>query len=168
MSISAREWIKWESDPPQTSPHEPTNTLVLTSPQHRFVDIRILKRRNSDPEIPQLARDAAILPFSHLDWAFAGISSSEFFNNNNTTKSTWTHLIDSRFPDVAQIQDSAFMYPQANGLPTTLEIGAMTNPATGKFEKYEEMWRDFLPSGSRGGGFFEVAVLEVFEDLAET
>lgn len=40
-SISIREHIRWL--PERES--EPTSTLVLTSPENRFVDIRILKPR---------------------------------------------------------------------------------------------------------------------------
>lgn len=38
-NISVREWIRWLPDPG----NEPTSTLVLTSEQGRFVDIRILR-----------------------------------------------------------------------------------------------------------------------------
>jgi hypothetical protein len=38
-SISIREYIRWLPDPS----YESTQTLVLTSAENRFVDIRILK-----------------------------------------------------------------------------------------------------------------------------
>lgn len=38
-SISFREHIRWIPD----EASEPTSTIVLTSPQRRFVDLRILK-----------------------------------------------------------------------------------------------------------------------------
>lgn len=38
-SISLRDSIRWLPD----SPSEPTRTVVLTSPQNRFVDIRVLR-----------------------------------------------------------------------------------------------------------------------------
>lgn len=38
-SISFREHIRWVPD----EAGEPTSTIVLTSPQRRFVDLRILK-----------------------------------------------------------------------------------------------------------------------------
>lgn len=38
-SISIREGIRWLPDPVT----EPTRTVVLTSPENRFVDIRILR-----------------------------------------------------------------------------------------------------------------------------
>lgn len=38
-SISKREYIRWLPD----KPGEPTSTIVVTSAQNRFVDIRILK-----------------------------------------------------------------------------------------------------------------------------
>ncbi|KAJ2981333.1 hypothetical protein NUW58_g6717 [Xylaria curta] len=59
MSISIRDSIRWLPD----AASEPTSTVVLTSPEHRFVDIRVIK----DVEDPRTS----------LDWAFAGVSSSE-------------------------------------------------------------------------------------------
>jgi hypothetical protein len=38
-SISIREYIRWLPD----QPSEPTTTVVLTSPEKRFVDIRVFK-----------------------------------------------------------------------------------------------------------------------------
>jgi hypothetical protein len=37
--ISVREYIRWLPD----EPSEPTSTIVLTTPERRFVDIRVLK-----------------------------------------------------------------------------------------------------------------------------
>ena len=42
MSVSVREYIRWLPDGPPT---ENTDTLVLTSPGRRFVDIRMLLRK---------------------------------------------------------------------------------------------------------------------------
>ncbi|KAF7195456.1 hypothetical protein HII31_03348, partial [Pseudocercospora fuligena] len=159
MSISIREWIRWESDHPPGLTREPTNTLVLTSPESRFVDIRILKSAQSDNTIPQLARDAAMLPFTHLNWAFAGFSSSEI-TPDGITKSTWNHFVDSRYPDTSQVSDSGLMYPQPN-CNLTLETGSMLKPITSKIESYEEMWRDIRPSAG-------VAVLQLHDDEAST
>ncbi len=36
--ISIREYIRWIPD----EASEPTTTVVLTSPEHRFVDVRLL------------------------------------------------------------------------------------------------------------------------------
>lgn len=41
-TISIREHIRWIPDPES----EPTSTIVLTSPGHRFVDLRILRPEN--------------------------------------------------------------------------------------------------------------------------
>ncbi|EME76932.1 uncharacterized protein MYCFIDRAFT_111364, partial [Pseudocercospora fijiensis CIRAD86] len=169
---SKRQWIRWESDHhPPSQPHEPTNTLVLTSPGSRFVDIRILNSGHSDPEIPQLARDAAILPSSHLDWAFAGTSTSEILPTGGT-KSTWTHFVDSRHPDVSKVSDSALMFPQPNGQGLTLESGSMLNVSTNQIEKYEEMWLEIPPrttnKSNKTAENVEVVVLELWDDEAGT
>ena len=42
-SISVREYIRWSPDPSS----EPTETLVVTSAENRFVDIRILKAQQA-------------------------------------------------------------------------------------------------------------------------
>lgn len=43
--ISIREYIRWLPD----ESDEPTSTIVLTTPERRFVDIRILKPTSSSP-----------------------------------------------------------------------------------------------------------------------
>ncbi|PIA98029.1 hypothetical protein CB0940_06438 [Cercospora beticola] len=136
--ISVRDFIRF---PATSDPKEPTSTLVLTSSGNRFVDIRILKE---GPEpIPQVAKDAALLPLSHLDWAFAGTSSSNE-NVNGEVKSVWTHWIDSRTLQPETVNDSGVMDPQSDG--RTLERGVMPDPETGKLVRYEEMWRDIEAS----------------------
>jgi hypothetical protein len=144
---------------------EPTSTLVLTSPNHTFVDIRIYKSfKNLD------STDSSPLPSAqslnrgnpqHLDWAFSGTSSSvpiilppsgphhgkskkrlEEETWENVTHSTWTHWIDSRHPvgskDIPV--DEGDMYPIAPGL--TLEVGHGFHPALNAVKTHEEMWRD--------------------------
>ncbi|KAI1153043.1 hypothetical protein F4825DRAFT_282474 [Nemania diffusa] len=123
MSISIRDSIRWLPD----AASEPTSTVVLTSPGHRFVDIRILK----DTDEPAAA----------LDWAFAGLSSSEI--RNGVRHSTWRHVVDSRTRVSEIAVDEGDMFPQDDG--RTLETGRMVNPATGKLTDYEEIWSDPEP-----------------------
>ncbi|KAG9192816.1 hypothetical protein G6011_11550 [Alternaria panax] len=133
---------------------EPTSTLVLTSPNRTFVDIRIYKsfKQTDDPNQGDPKK---------LDWAFAGTSSSEPITLpttgphhgksqkkleeerwENVTHSTWTHWIDSRHavgsPDIPV--DEGDMYPIAPGL--TLEVGHGFHPALDAVKTHEEMWRD--------------------------
>lgn len=140
-TVSFRDHIRWGSDPPS----EPTSTLVLTSPNHYFVDIRVLKTAlaqisheassNSDRP-PSLARE-------HLDWAIGGTSASSMRTRPNGTQvshSVFTHWVDSRTTEPESATDEGDMLPQPDG--TTLETGRMINPATGVETDYEELWRD--------------------------
>ncbi|KAJ8607495.1 hypothetical protein MRB53_040267 [Persea americana] len=83
-SISRRLFIQWLPDVPT----EPTGTLVLTSPEGRFVDIRILKSfpsvlssrddaSNTRESLQRTDQDRLMTPSDDLksediDWAFAG------------------------------------------------------------------------------------------------
>ncbi|KAI0527875.1 hypothetical protein F5B22DRAFT_8362 [Xylaria bambusicola] len=127
MSISIRDSIRWLPNPAS----EPTSTIVLTSPEHRFVDVRILKDINND--------DLS----GRLDWAFAGISSSE--TRNGVRHCTWRHVVDGRTRTPEEVVDEGDIFPQDDG--RTLETGHMVNPDTGKMTDYEEIWRDLEPEG---------------------
>lgn len=126
MSISIRDSIRWL---PDAVASEPTSTVVLTSPEHRFVDIRILKDINE--------------PDTSLDWAFAGISSSE--TRDGVRHCIWRHVVDSRTRTPEAVVDEGDIFPQADG--RTLETGRMANPATGKLTDYEEVWNDLEAEG---------------------
>lgn len=60
-SISCREHILWR---PETEPHEPTDTLVLTAPSGRFVDTRVLKSAQYVPS-PHGTQPPARVPHLH-------------------------------------------------------------------------------------------------------
>ncbi|KDN69822.1 hypothetical protein CSUB01_11062 [Colletotrichum sublineola] len=159
-SISFREHIRWIPD----EASEPTSTIVLTSPQRRFVDLRILQS-------PPTADGA---PTTHgierLEWGIAGTSSSSMRDGDDGVQvqhSRWEHWIDSRTTEPENAADEGDMYEQPGGL--TLEKGRMVNPATGVETDYEELWRDIDPvpvpvaAGGGGGGGVECIVLR-FED----
>ncbi|KAI0546235.1 hypothetical protein F4679DRAFT_418345 [Xylaria curta] len=128
MSISIRDSIRWLPD----AASEPTTTMVLTSPEHRFVDIRVLED----------ADDTG----TSLDWAFAGISSSEI--RNGVRHSTWRHVVDSRTRAPETVVDEGDIFQKEDG--GTLETGQMVNPATGKLTDYEEVWADLEAEGIPG------------------
>ncbi|KAK3070184.1 hypothetical protein LTR53_010906 [Teratosphaeriaceae sp. CCFEE 6253] len=140
-SISIREHVRWLPEPAS----EPTATLVLTSGGNRFVDIRILKPRESD-ESKQQGRWTAfshVLPPARLDWAFAGTSKSEPRQDSEGkaySHSTWMHWVSNRTRDVDGVSDEGDMFPQGGG--RVLEKGSMVNPDTGEVTEYEEMWFD--------------------------
>lgn len=168
-SISIRRSIRWL--PGEAS--EPTSTIVLTSPQCQYVDLRILKNGqdisqgipisfHSTPNKPQLdtcstcknksyhetAADCTLghnLPISSLDWAIAGTSSSSTrtIDGEQVSHSQWEHWIDSRTSEPEKATDEGDMYPQDDG--STLEKGSMVNPDTGIDTAYEEVWDDEEP-----------------------
>lgn len=124
--ISSRAYIQWLPDPPS----EPTSTLVLTSSQRRFVDIRVIANDTPGPK--------AANP-SHVEWSFAGHSTS--FTTNNKTHTQWHHWIDSTTTTPEDVVDKGEMLPEdSEGL--ALEKGSMVNPATGRLTEYLEAWRD--------------------------
>ncbi|AEO66270.1 uncharacterized protein THITE_2045531 [Thermothielavioides terrestris NRRL 8126] len=150
--ISIREYIRWLPD----DASEPTSTIVLTTPQRRFVDIRVLKPLPSDP-----ASADPVIPPSQLDWAIAGTSTSSSSNINGASHSQWHHWIDSRTADAESVVDEGHMLGHPSDPALTLEKGRMVNPTTGVETDYEEMWRsepvETVPCA--GGGAAEVTCL---------
>ncbi|KJR81915.1 uncharacterized protein SPSK_03571 [Sporothrix schenckii 1099-18] len=150
-SISLRQSIAWLP----ARPSEPTSTVVLTSPQRRFVDVRILLPPGSRPSMvdgsfsPSAAGTAtgtaAATSSLELDWALAGTSSSTPVAGTNGTVSdgVWRHWVDSRYDDADAQVDAGRNAEQADG--SVLETGSMENPATGVVAAYEEVWRDIDP-----------------------
>ncbi|KAL9009370.1 MAG: hypothetical protein Q9173_005595 [Seirophora scorigena] len=110
-------------------PEELTSTIVLTSPDRFYVDIRAFKKADlSNP----------------IQWAFAGTSES-VRESNGRCFSTWHHWIDSQTDDPAL--DRGEMITQDDG--DVLEKGTTVDPDTGEEESYEELWTDLpLASGS--------------------
>ncbi|OAQ75185.1 sodium/nucleoside cotransporter [Purpureocillium lilacinum] len=140
-SISIRKSIRWLPGEAE----EPTLTVVLTSPARRFVDLRIVKPAAS--ATADADESDARLPFSRLDWAIAGTSSSttrDDVSGGVITHGKWTHWIDSTTRKASGVVDEGDMVTQADG--TTLETGSMVNPATGRVTAYEEVWEDEEPA----------------------
>lgn len=177
-NISIRKYIQWFPDVAK----EPTGTVVLTTGENRFVDIRILKPTNSKQEeetggggrkqkslLVCMLTAIGILHLSRLDWAFAGISSSEFVRDgegNAILHSKWHHWIDSRTEHAETVTDEGDMFPQPDS--TTIERGSMTNPSNGKMADYEECWEDLEPLctdiDTEGGQARKVCVLQIHDD----
>ncbi|KAK4169849.1 protein HRI1 [Cladorrhinum sp. PSN259] len=163
--ISIRESIRWLPD----APSEPTSTIVLTSPERRYVDIRILNPTTGNP-----IDEDATLPLSRLDWAIAGTSSSESCIDPSTGERhddcKWRHWIDSRTLDVENATDEGKNYTVEGNPSLTLEKGSMVNPATGLVAEYEEVWRseeirtqvngDYGPAQQQGKGICVVLHLQ--------
>jgi len=152
-SISVRKWIQWGGE----SCGENTDTLVLTSKKHYYVDVRIYKPTDaSQPLLPNDPEDKNAI--SRLEWGFAGTSSSipsehepsysgcAIEGDELSHHTVWSHWIDSKTLD--EVKDEGDMYPQANG--DVLERGNMAHPDTGKMMDYEELWRDIMPSTTDG------------------
>ncbi|KAI0816397.1 hypothetical protein GGR55DRAFT_674598 [Xylaria sp. FL0064] len=125
MSVSIRDSIRWLPDVAS----EPTSTVVLTSPERRFVDIRILRGISE--------------PGASLDWAFAGVASSE--TRDGVRHCTWRHVVDSRTRAPEAVVDEGDVFPQEDG--RTLETGRMVNPDTGNLTDYQEVWSGLEAEG---------------------
>ncbi|KAI5812478.1 hypothetical protein BZA77DRAFT_286322 [Pyronema omphalodes] len=117
MSISHRISIRWLPTPAS----EPHSVLVLTSPERRYVDLRLTLSPSGNTE--------------SLYWGFAGQS---FYPTPNSGR--WEHFIDSRSDEPGC--DEGSLEVLKNG--DVLEKGRMVDfeePEKGVRE-YEEVWRD--------------------------
>lgn len=137
MSLSTRTSIAW---PPDIPPSENTDTLVLSFPSSRFIDLRPLKHLQS------------------LDWGMAGHqtttqtpSGTKSFPSlpsveRSNVAARFIHTVDSRVPeDPSSVHDEGIFRRLDNG--DDLEIGNMLNPETGKIMLYEEIWRTIPVKG---------------------
>jgi hypothetical protein len=60
--ISIREYIRWLPD----EASEPTSTIVLTTPQRRFVDVRILKPTSDEDATGESAGSLVVWIFPNM------------------------------------------------------------------------------------------------------
>ncbi|KIW66340.1 hypothetical protein PV04_05676 [Phialophora macrospora] len=125
-SISTRRGIAWGYG----SPYEDTDTLVLTSTQSDFIDIRFPRKRDLGKP---LASDPAF-------WAFSGSSTTTFLDGDSinmpySAHCVWKHEIDSKGPGIS---DEGDMFLLPNG--DCMEVGTMQNPRSGHVEMYKEYW----------------------------
>ncbi|KAH6629669.1 hypothetical protein C7974DRAFT_190803 [Boeremia exigua] len=150
--VSIRKSIRWLPDPAS----EPTSTIVLSSAERRFVDIRILK-----PENGGLQDQKEHLNLKQLDWAIAGTSSS-VETAPGVKLSTFHHWIDSRTVDVEAATDAGYMSPMdPDGEDElVLEKGNMVNPETGSPTDYEEIWIEKELSPVPGDEASQIVVLD--------
>ncbi|MCJ1399604.1 hypothetical protein MMC11_002806 [Xylographa trunciseda] len=116
---------------------EPTSTLVLTSHESWFVDVRILAATREDGTREALPTDGS--PMSRLEWAFAGKSyTTQSKVAGGPAHTVWHHEIDSQTADPEK--DEGDMYEQEDG--DILECGQNVDAETGEVKKYEELWHD--------------------------
>lgn len=143
MSISERlymQWVRINPFPQRTEliyalvpnlyqlpdeASEPTSTIVLTTPNRRFVDLRFFKPPSS-PTSP---------PFPALEWGTAGYSAG------TPTHGTWTHELSSRPTHPDGETDVGTMEPHPSLPDVEIERGRMAHLDTGEVRAYEEAWR---------------------------
>ena len=100
--ISTRAFIQWLPD----QPSEPTSTVVLTSSQRHFVDIRVLADQAVDP--------------AHVEWAFAGRSTSKVVDGK--TLSQWHHWIDSKTTKPEEVVDKGSNVSSSLASPVLVSV----------------------------------------------
>jgi len=154
-NISIRHSIRWLPIDDEAS--EATSTIVLTSPERRFVDLRIFKAdlnsnlstTTTESSLSTSQNSHHLLPLSALDWAIAGTSAETPIGDDDTvTRGKWTHWIDSRVRDIdtkaESVVDEGVMCPNPDvAVGGTLEKGRMVNPSLGNGQEemdYEEVW----------------------------
>ncbi|ETN42996.1 uncharacterized protein HMPREF1541_02154 [Cyphellophora europaea CBS 101466] len=157
-SISIRKGIAWGFSPP----YEDTSTLVLTSPEGRFVDIRF-------------PLDYSTLPgrkgFDHHPsyWSFSGRSITRTPQQGSfpawpyATHSVWQHEIDSRGPGIV---DEGDMFDLPNG--DSMEVGVMRHPVSGEQSMYKEYWTSPKLAPEYGLGLFPCYVAETVAVQGDT
>ncbi|OJT12811.1 hypothetical protein TRAPUB_10646 [Trametes pubescens] len=136
MSISERLYIRWFPD----EASEPTSTLVLTTPNRHFVDLRFYK---SGPS-PDDSTPSAERCFTALEWGIGGLSVG------TPERGKWLHEISSRTEHPEKETDEGDMFPHPTMPDVALERGHMTHPDSGEMREYEEAWKS-LPVLSVGG-----------------
>lgn len=144
--------------------YEPTSTLVLTSPNRTFVDIRLLKPLDpfSTLDLPNHGETW------RLDWAFTGKSSSVPITKpgwQNVTHATWMHWVDSRYTVGTQYMpiDEGDMYTIDD--ERSLEHGHAYHPSLKAIVSHEEMWKDVPVLSTNERGTKICAVMRVQDDV---
>lgn len=122
-------------------PDELTSTVVLTSPQGRYVDVRVYKRQQY--VLPEHFEKTFA---GNLEWAFAGTSKSHH-DHSGKQYTVWDHWVDSFTKEPEE--DKGEMIRLENG--DVLEKGTTIDPETGDLKHYEELWTDLplTPLGDR-------------------
>ncbi|KAK4694601.1 hypothetical protein P7C71_g3004, partial [Lecanoromycetidae sp. Uapishka_2] len=118
-------------------PEELTSTIVLTSKDSYFVDVRLFKDKLEEERGKDENTEACI------QWAFAGRSHATPQGARKDgmiqlSHTVWDHWIDSKSNDPDK--DEGDMWVQKNG--DVLERGKNSNPETGEEIEYEELWHD--------------------------
>lgn len=124
MSVSTRHSIQWADG----EECEPTITVVITSPNGLFVDVRELKTGG-------------------FDWFFAGHEIEHESRHESKQVIEFNHdFLDSQFirtgqkpsVDLGEFSDSSNETERMNGI--RIEKGKMANPANGDVQEYKEKW----------------------------
>lgn len=115
---------------------EPTSTVVLTSKDLHYVDLRILKIRWLEEGVKEMQSPQCV------QWAFAGKSRTKKDAKTgdgpgSRSHTVWDHWIDSEGNEGGT--DEGDMTVLDDG--TVLEEGVTLN-SDGTEQKYEELWRD--------------------------
>ncbi|CUM66965.1 uncharacterized protein PRCAT00004652001 [Priceomyces carsonii] len=143
MSLSRRICIEW---PPEV-PEEETKTMVFTSPQNHFVDVRIYKNR-----YPYLSQDTNVFLDDLFQWCMSGVEEPIY----GTNKIKFLHDVDSQV--ISKSIKLHIPLHEAVGEPDIgdfslktesgdrIETGLMINPASSLKQDYVEIWRSLDPN----------------------
>lgn len=115
-------------------PEEPTSTIVLTSKDSYYVDVRVFRDKLEEEKNKEANTEGC------LQWAFAGKSHTTVSKDPSSQPShtVWDHWIDSHSNDADS--DEGDMWVQPDG--DILEKGKNKDPDTGEETEYEELWHD--------------------------
>ena len=127
-------------------PEELTSTIVLTSKDSHYVDIRLFRDKWEAEQSQDVNSETCI------EWAFAGKAHAEPKGARKggmiqLSHTTWDHWIDSKGDNPGP--DEGDMWVQRSG--DVLERGKQRDAVTGAETEYEELWHDLevTPLGTK-------------------
>ncbi|KAM9938685.1 hypothetical protein OXX80_001819 [Metschnikowia pulcherrima] len=144
MVLSTRVSLRWLPE----EPNELTSTMVFTSAQDHFVDVRIYKDKYPYRQVgeqPERFEDV-------FDWVIVG--EEEAIENSNQIR--FNHTVNSQeiarslatkkpLSECRSDPDVGAFWP-IEGSEDRKETGAMAHPNTGKTTEYVEIWRSLNPN----------------------
>lgn len=140
MTLSTRVSIQW---PPDIA-GDATKTMVFTTPENHFVDIRIFKQYYQNPDLANnLSFDKVFeMCLSGIEEAISGTNKIQFHQEINSI--AIYNSIKSNTPLKFGLPDIGEFSSIAN-TQDRKEVGKMVNPATGQLQDYIEIWRSLDP-----------------------
>lgn len=145
MTLSTRVYIQRPPD----EPREDTHTMVLTSPQNHFVDVRILVEKY--PYVQPSGEKPTLQSFNEVfDWVMTGMevpigNNKVHFKHDINLKEVVESEKSGKPLDQCKDEEDVGEFEPVEGSSDRKETGISTHPETGKLNPYVEIWRSLDP-----------------------